>query len=85
MEPFRVIVTGVRQFRNYARLRAVLDAALARRLPDVVILSGCGSGTHALATSYAVERDLRRRATSPILRSLAAVIQRTTVFGLPRA
>jgi hypothetical protein len=58
MGPFRVIVTGVRGFPDYARLRAVLDAALSRRLPDVVILSGCGSGTDALATSYAVERGL---------------------------
>jgi hypothetical protein len=58
MEPFRVIVTGIREFADYARLRAVLDAALSRRLPDVVILSGCGPGTDALATSYAVERGL---------------------------
>jgi hypothetical protein len=58
MGPFRVIVTGVRGFRDDARLRAVLDAALSRRLPDVVILSGCGPGTGALAISYATERGL---------------------------
>jgi hypothetical protein len=85
MEPFRAIVTGFRGFTDCARLRAVLDAALARRLPGVVIRSGCGPGTDPLATSYAVGRGLRRRATSPILRALAAVLQRTTVIGLPRA
>jgi hypothetical protein len=59
MEPFRVIVTGVRVFHDYARLRDLLDRLLAHRLPDVVILSRCGHGTDALATSYAVERGLQ--------------------------
>src|SRR5947208_11261963 len=59
MAPFRVIVTGVRPFADYPRLRDLLDRLLANRLPDVVILSGCGRGTDALATSYAVERGLQ--------------------------
>jgi hypothetical protein len=59
MGPFRVIVTGVRHFRDYARLRDLLDWLLARRLPEMVILSRCGRGTDALATSYAVERGLQ--------------------------
>jgi hypothetical protein len=56
---FRVIVTGVRHFTDYARLRDALDRLLARRLPDDVILSRCGRGTDALATSYAVERGMQ--------------------------
>jgi hypothetical protein len=59
MEPFGVIVTGVRHFHDYARLRDLLDRLLAHRLPDVVILSRCGRGTDSLATSYAVERALQ--------------------------
>jgi hypothetical protein len=59
MGPFRVVVTGVRHFHTYARLRDLLDKLLANRLPNVVILSRCGRGTDALATSYAVERGLR--------------------------
>jgi hypothetical protein len=58
MEPFRVLVTGVRHFHDYARLRDLLDRLLSGRLPDVVILSRCGRGADALATSYAVERRL---------------------------
>jgi hypothetical protein len=58
MRPFRVSVTGVRHFRDYARLRASLDHLLQHCLPDVVIFSRCGRGTDALATSYAVERSL---------------------------
>ena len=58
MGPFRVIVTGVRGFTDYARLRDTLDRLLRNRLPGVVILSRCGRGTDALATSYAVDRGL---------------------------
>jgi hypothetical protein len=58
MGPFRVIVTGVGAFHDYTRLRDLLDSLLVNRLPDVVILSRCGRGTDALATSYAVERGL---------------------------
>ena len=58
MGPFRVIVTGVRHFAGYPKLREPLDKLLVKRLPDVVILSGCGRGTDALATSYALERGL---------------------------
>jgi hypothetical protein len=58
MGPFRVIVTGIRHFHDYARLRDLLDRLLSGRLPEVVIHSRCGRGTDALATSYAVERGL---------------------------
>jgi hypothetical protein len=57
--PFRGTEQGVRHFRDYARLRAALDHLLQHRLPDVVILSRCGRGTDALATSHAVERGLQ--------------------------
>ena len=53
-----MIVTGVRHFAGYPKLREPLDKLLVKRLPDVVILSGCGRGTDALATSYALERGL---------------------------
>jgi len=42
---FRVVVTGVRHFADYPRLRGLLDRLLVHRLPDVVTLSGCGRGT----------------------------------------
>jgi hypothetical protein len=58
MGPFRVLVTGVRHSHDYARLRDRRDRLLRERLPDVVILSRCGRGTDALATSYAIERGL---------------------------
>ena len=41
----RVLVIGGPLFRDYARLRATLDAALTNRLPDVVILTPGGSGS----------------------------------------
>jgi hypothetical protein len=53
MGAFRLVVTGVTTFRDSGR--RALDPALVNRLPDVVILSGCGPGTDAPATSYAVE------------------------------
>ena len=56
---FRVVVTGVRHFHDYRRLRDTLDHLLVNRRPGVVILSRCGRGTDALATSYAVERGLQ--------------------------
>lgn len=56
--PFRVVVTGPHRFRDYPHLRAALDAALVNRLPDVVLLSGCGPGTDFQAASYAHERGL---------------------------
>jgi hypothetical protein len=55
---FRVILTGVRHFRDYARLRDLLDHLPSNRLPDVAVLSRCGRGTDAVATSYAFERGL---------------------------
>jgi hypothetical protein len=59
MGSFRLVVTGVRHLHDHARLRDRLDKLLAHRLPDVVILSRCGRGADALATSYAVEHGLQ--------------------------
>src|SRR6478672_2681923 len=55
---FRVLVIGGRAFRDYARLRKVLDTALAKRLPDVELLTAGGAGVPALAASYARSRGL---------------------------
>jgi hypothetical protein len=33
--PYRVLVIGPQRFRDYPRLRRVLDSALSNRLPDV--------------------------------------------------
>lgn len=55
---FRVLVAGGTGFRDYARLRDTLDALLADRMPDVVILTAGGPGVAALAASYARSRGL---------------------------
>src|SRR5262245_54204958 len=53
---FRVLVIGGRRFCDYRRLRDALDAALAKRLPDVEILTAGGPGVPALAASCAQSR-----------------------------
>src|SRR5262245_25337493 len=63
MEPFRVIATGVRHFRDYALLRAGLDHLLQHRRPGVVIHARCGRGTDALATT-ATARTRRRESAA---------------------
>src|SRR5438876_2305067 len=94
---FRVIVTGVRHFHDYARLRDLLDHLLRNRLPDVVILSRCGRGTDALATSYALERGrscaslepavgvVVGRAGAPEVRVQAIVPRPAAAPALPRS
>lgn len=80
---FRVLVAGGTGFRDYARLRDTLDALLAERLPDVVILTAGGPGVPALAASYARSRglgvevtvgDYRRRPGSAREGQLAALV-----------
>ncbi len=55
---FCVLVLGDRDFRDYARLRDALDAALVNRLPHVEIITAGGPGAAALAASYAAARGL---------------------------
>jgi hypothetical protein len=55
---FRVLILGESHFRDYARLRDALDAALVNRLPDVEIVTTGGPGLPALAASYARSRGL---------------------------
>jgi len=43
---FRVLIIGGRQRFEYARLRDALDVLLARRLPDVEILTAGGLVGH---------------------------------------
>ena len=62
---FRVLITGGRQFTNYAALRTALDALLANRLPDVELLTTGGRGVPMLAASYAAERGLNVMALVP--------------------
>src|SRR5580692_2741391 len=56
--PFRVLVIGPPAFRNYPRLRDVLDVVLAKRVPDVELLTVGGSGLPSLVASYARMRKL---------------------------
>jgi hypothetical protein len=58
MGAFRVLIAGPRQFTDYPALRAALDVLLAKRLPDVVLLTAGGRGVPMLAASYATERGL---------------------------
>jgi hypothetical protein len=59
--PFRVLVIGPSQFRDYPRLRDVLDVVLANRVPDVELLTLGGSGLPSLVASYARMRKLEFR------------------------
>jgi YspA, cpYpsA-related SLOG family len=56
---------GGRGWVDYARLRDVLDAALANRLPDVDVVTAGGPGVPALAASYARSRGLGFVAVPP--------------------
>jgi len=42
--PFRVLIFGSPSFREFAKLRSILDVALAKRLPDVVLVTAGGPG-----------------------------------------
>jgi hypothetical protein len=55
---FRVLVIGVAGYGDYARLRGALDLLLAKRLPDVEILTTGGPGLPAFAACYARARGL---------------------------
>lgn len=56
MAPFRVLIAGGRHFTDYPALRAVFDALLAKRLPDVELLTVGGPSVAMLAASYVKER-----------------------------
>jgi hypothetical protein len=62
---FRVLIAGGRHFTNYPILRAVLDALLVNRLPDVVLLTPGGRGVPMLAASYATANGLQVVARVP--------------------
>jgi hypothetical protein len=55
---FRVLVIGVAGYGDYARLRGALDLLLAKRLPDVEILTTGGPDLAAFAAYYARARGL---------------------------
>ena len=55
---FRVLIFGSPSFRDYATLRSILDIALSKRLPDVVLVTTGGAGLSALVASYAQSRNL---------------------------
>ncbi|HEV3386420.1 MAG TPA: SLOG family protein [Gemmata sp.] len=59
--PFRVLVIGPPVFRDYPRLREVLDLVLVNRVPDVELLTVGGSGLPSLVASYARMRKLEFR------------------------
>jgi hypothetical protein len=62
---FRVLVIGGRQLISYSALRFTLDKLLAKRLPDVELLTAGGPGVPMLAASYATERGFDLRALLP--------------------
>lgn len=53
-----MLIAGPRHFTDYPTLRAALDALLAKRLHDVVLLTSGGRGVTILAASYVGERGL---------------------------
>ncbi len=56
---FRVLIAGPnKHFHDYRTLRVVLDALLAKRFPDVELLTSDGPWRPMLAASYAAEREL---------------------------
>jgi hypothetical protein len=65
--PFRVLIFGSPSFRDYAKLRSVLDIALSKRLPDVVLVTTGGAGLPALVASYGRSQNLPVEVT-PITR-----------------
>jgi len=75
---FRVVVCGSRSFSDFALLRDKLDAILARKLPNVIILSGGCRGADALGERYASLRGL------PIERFLADWARLGRSAGLAR-
>jgi hypothetical protein len=56
-----VLVIGPPVFRDYPRLREVLDLVLVNRVPDVELLTVGGSGLPSLVASYARMRKLEFR------------------------
>jgi hypothetical protein len=56
--PFRALIVGSPSFCDYAKLRSILDMALSKRLPDVVLVTTGGSGLPAPVASYARSRNL---------------------------
>jgi hypothetical protein len=55
---FRVLVFGPTWFRDYSRLRAVMDTALAHLLQDVALVTAGVRGFPSLVASYARSRGL---------------------------
>jgi hypothetical protein len=56
--PFRVLIFGSPSFRDYPKLRSILDIVLSKRLPDVVLVTIGGAGLPALVASYGRSRKL---------------------------
>ena len=54
----RVIVAGGRDFDDYAKLKAVLDATFADRNQSIEIVSGHAKGADMLGERYAFEKNI---------------------------
>jgi hypothetical protein len=50
----RVIVCGSRDWRDYARVREVLDTLLAQRGPFVLVHGACATGADSIARAWGV-------------------------------
>ena len=60
MKKYRVIVAGCRNFDDYARLKAELEAYFLTLEPwEIIIVSGCADGADALGERYADEHGLK--------------------------
>lgn len=58
VNPFRVIVAGGRNFKDFDLLQAKCNVILTSKLPDVEIVSGCAQGADALGEMYAAFYNL---------------------------
>ena len=54
---FKVIIAGTRTFQDYKKLQKVCDELLAKRHPDVTIISGMAQGADLLGKKYGEARE----------------------------
>jgi hypothetical protein len=52
----KVIIAGTRTFTDYTYLKSKLDFLLAKKHPDIDVVSGCARGADTLGERYAREK-----------------------------
>ena len=57
----KVVIAGCRDYDNYEEARRYIDFCLSRirKTNDIIIISGCASGTDALGERYALENGFQ--------------------------